>query len=250
MRKWRDQQGGSAAAALARILERGGFPEPCLAEKTEDADRWRRQYFTDLIREDVLGFSRLQEINTMRLFVELLRERVGSPLSLASIARDLAVSPTTLKRYLDILQALYIVFAVLPWHRNLARAILQTPKVYFFDTGLVRGDEGIRLENAVATMLLKQVHFLQDAHGRPAGLHYLRNKDGAEVDFALGDDNQLTHLVECKLSDNSPHRALANFASRFPGVEAIQLVRDLRQEEFRSGIRITDAAEWLAGLAA
>ena len=250
VREWRDQQGGSAAAALARILERGGFPEPCLADKTEDADRWRRQYFTDLIREDVLEFSRLQEINTMRLFVELLRERVGSPLSLASIARDLAVSPTTLKRYLDILQALYIVFAVPPWHRNLARAILQTPKVYFFDTGLVRGDEGIRLENAVATMLLKQVHFFQDVHGRPAGLYYLRTKDGAEVDFALGDDNRLTHLVECKLSDNSPHRALANFASRFPGVEAIQLVRDLRQEEFRSGIRITDAAGWLAGLAA
>lgn len=250
VREWRDQQGGSAAAALARILERGGFPEPCLADKTEDADRWRRQYFTDLIREDVLEFSRLQEINTMRLFVELLRERVGSPLSLASIARDLAVSPTTLKRYLDILQALYIVFAVPPWHRNLARAILQTPKVYFFDTGLVRGDEGIRLENAVATMLLKQVHFFQDVHGRPAGLYYLRTKDGAEVDFALGDDNRLTHLVECKFSDNSPHRALANFASRFPGVEAIQLVRDLRQEEFRSGIRITDAAGWLAGLAA
>ncbi len=248
VREWRDQQGGSAAAALARILERGGFPEPCLAEKTEDADRWRRQYFTDLIREDVLEFSRLQEINTMRLFVELLRERVGSPLSLASIARDLAVSPTTLKRYLDILQALYIVFAVPPWHRNLARAILQTPKVYFFDTGLVRGDEGIRLENAVATMLLKQVHFLQDVQGRPAGLHYLRTKDGAEVDFALGDDNRLTHLIECKVSDNSPHRALANFASRFPGVEAIQLVRDLRQEEYRSGIRITESAEWLAGL--
>lgn len=248
VREWRDQQGGSAAAALARILERGGFPEPCLAEKTEDADRWRRQYFTDLIREDVLEFSRLQEINTMRLFVELLRERVGSPLSLASIARDLAVSPTTLKRYLDILQALYIVFAVPPWHRNLARAILQTPKVYFFDTGLVRGDEGIRLENAVATMLLKQVHFLQDVQGRPAGLHYLRTKDGAEVDFALGDDNRLTHLIECKVSDKSPHRALANFASRFPGVEAIQLVRDLRQEEYRSGIRITESAEWLAGL--
>ena len=45
-------------------------------------------------------------------------------------------------------------------------------------------------------------------------------------------------------------QTLANFASRFPGVEANQLVRDLRQEEYRSGIRITDAAEWLAGLVA
>ncbi|MBL8423865.1 MAG: ATP-binding protein [Candidatus Accumulibacter phosphatis] len=101
-----EQQGGSAAAALDRLLARGGFPEPCLAENPDDADRWRPQYFTDLIREDVVEFSRVHEINTMRLFVELLRERVGPPVSLASIARDLAVSPTTLKRYLDILQAL------------------------------------------------------------------------------------------------------------------------------------------------
>lgn len=250
VREWCEQQGGTPAAALARLMARGGFPEPCLAEQDEEAERWRRQYFTDLIREDVVEFSRLHEVNAMRLFVELLRERVGSPLSLASIARDLAVSPTTLKRYLDILQALYIVFTVQPWHRNVARAILQTPKVYFFDTGLVRGDEGVRLENAVATMLLKHVHFLQDARGKSVGLHYIRTKDGAEVDFALSEDNRLTHLIECKLADNAPHRALAGFAQKFPEAQAVQLVRDLRQEEYRTPVRITHAADWLAELEA
>lgn len=248
VREWCEQQGGTPAAALDRLMTRGGFPEPCLAENPEDADRWRRQYFTDLIREDVVEFSRLHEINTMRLFVELLRERVGSPVSLASMARDLVISPTTLKRYLDILQALYIVFTVQPWHHNVARAILQTPKVYFFDTGLVRGDDGVRLENAVAAMLLKHVHFRQDARGKSAGLHYIRTKDGAEVDFVLSEDNRLTHLIECKLSDSTIHRALASFAGKFPEAEAIQLVRDLRQEEYRNSVRIADAASWLASL--
>lgn len=250
VREWCEQQGGTPAEAMARLMARGGFPEPCLADSSGQADRWRRQYFTDLIREDIVEFSRLHEITAMRLFVEILRERVGSPLSLASIARDLAVSPTTLKRYLDILQALYIVFAVHPWHHNIARAILQTPKVYFFDTGLVRGDEGIRFENAVATMLLKHVHFLQDAHGRNTGLHYVRTKDGAEVDFALSEDTQLTHLIECKLSDSTLHRALANFANKFPDANAIQLVLNLRQEEYRAPVHITDAANWLRELAA
>lgn len=248
VREWCAQQGGEPDAALERLLRRGGFPEPCLAERDDDAERWRRQYFTDLIREDVVEFSRLHEVTAMRLFVELLRERVGSPVSLASIARDLAVSPTTLKRYLDILQALYIVFAVQPWHRNIGRAILQTPKVYFFDTGLVRGDEGVRLENAVATMLLKHVHFRQDALGKAAGLHYIRTKDGAEVDFALSEDDRLTHLIECKLADNKPHRALANLGARFPEAQALQLVRDLRQEEYRAPVHIVHAAAWLAGL--
>ena len=248
--EWCVQQGVDPVTALDHLLERGGFPEPCLAGDAIQADRWRAQYFTDLIREDVLEFSRLHEINTMRLFAELLRERVGSPLSLASIARDLAVAPATLKRYLDILQALFIVFTVHPWHRNVGRAILQTPKVYFFDTGLVRGDQGVRLENAVAGMLLKQAHFLQDSAGREAGLHYIRTKDGAEVDFALSEAGKLTQLIECKLGDNKPHRALGRFAEQFPDAEAVQLVYNLRQEEFRNGITITDAANWLARLAA
>jgi predicted AAA+ superfamily ATPase len=250
VREWCEQQKVDPATALDHLLERGGFPEPCLAADSIQADRWRAQYFTDLIREDVLEFSRLHEINTMRLFVELLRERVGSPLSLASIARDLAVAPATLKRYLDILQALFIVFTVHPWHRNVGRAILQTPKVYFFDSGLVRGDQGVRLENAVAGMLLKQAHFLQDSAGREVDLHYIRTKDGAEVDFAFSEAGKLTQLIECKLGDNKPHRALARFAEVFPDADAVQIVYNLRQEEFRSGITITDAASWLARLAA
>jgi predicted AAA+ superfamily ATPase len=249
VREWCDAQGGSPDAALDRLIERGGFPEPCLAEHPLEADRWRQQYFTDLIREDVVEFSRIHEINTMRLFVELLRERVGAPLSLASIARDLAVSPATLKRYLDILQALYIVFTIQPWHHNIARAILQTPKAYFFDTGLVRGDEGVRFENAVATMLRKHVDFLHDTRGMDAGLHYIRTKDGAEIDFALSEGKRLTHLLECKLTDATPHRALAAFAERFPTARAVQLVRELRQEEGRGRIEVLGAAPWLAGLA-
>jgi predicted AAA+ superfamily ATPase len=250
VREWCEQQGATPDDALRRLLERGGFPEPCLADDAEAADRWRAQYIGDLVREDVLEFSRVQEIGALRLFVDMLRERVGSPLSLASIARDLAVSPVTLRRYLDILQALFIVFTVQPWHRNIARSLLQAPKVYFFDTGLVRGDAGLRLENAVAGMLLKQQHFLIDARGQDAGLHYIRTKDGAEVDFALSRDGALTHLIECKLADAAPHRALLNFAERFAQAEAVQLVQQLRQEEQRGRVRITDAARWLAQLAA
>ena len=250
VREWCQQQQAEPEAALDRLLARGGFPEPCLADDPVQADRWRAQYITDLVREDVLEFSRVQEIGSLRLFVDLLRERVGSPLSLASIARDLALSPTTLKRYLDILQALFIVFTVQPWHRNIARAILQSPKVYFYDTGLVRGDDGLRLENAVAAMLLKHTQFLADAQGQQTALHYVRTKDGAEVDFALSRDGALTHLIECKLADDKPHRALRRFAGEFAQATAVQLVRHLRQEQQVDGLRITATAPWLAALAA
>jgi predicted AAA+ superfamily ATPase len=248
VREWCIQTGASPDAALTHLLERGGFPEPCLAENNEQAERWRRQYFDGLVRDDVLEFSRIQEVHAIRLFAQLLRQRVGSPLSLASISRDLGVSPTTLKKYLEILEALYIVFVVRPWHDNIARAVLQTPKVYFFDTGLVEGDDGIRFENLVATALLKHVQWQHDAQGREVQLHYIRTKDGAEVDFAISEKNQLTHLIECKLGDDKPHRALKRFAEQHPQAAAVQVVRDLRHSFEVHGIEIRRADDWLMAL--
>ena len=250
VREWCDHTGAEPEAALAHLLERGGFPEPCLAPDATEAQRWRRQYFDGLVRNDVLEFSRIQEVAAIRLFAEMLRTRVGSPLSLASIARDLAVSPVTLKKYLAILEALYIVFVVRPWHHNIGRSVLQAPKVYFFDNGLVEGDEGIRFENLMATALLKQVQWQHDVLGQEAGLHYLRTKDGAEVDFAISEGKRLTQLVECKLSDDKPHRALLRFASEQGPVQAVQVVRNLRHSFLVGAVEVVQASVYLRGLAA
>ena len=250
VREWCEQTGAQADAALTHLLERGGFPEPCLAESLEQAERWRRQYFDGLVRDDVLEFSRIQEVNTIKLFAQMLRGRVGSPLSLASIARDLAVSPVTLKKYLDILEALFVVFVVRPWHDSIARSVLQAPKVYFYDTGLVEGDEGIRFENLMATALLKHVQWQHDVLGQETGLHYIRTKDDAEVDLALSEQKQLTQLVECKLSDDKPHRGLRRFALQHPAAQANQVVRNLRHSYNLGDLSLRRADEFLNGLLA
>ncbi|MDP1524855.1 MAG: ATP-binding protein [Rhodocyclaceae bacterium] len=248
VREWCQHAGVTPALALAHLMQRGGFPEPCLATSDQEAERWRLQYATDLVREDVLEFSRLQEVTVMRLFLDMLRERVGSPLSLASLARDLAVAPATLKRYLDILEALFIVFAVRPWHHNIGRAMLQTPKIYFYDNGMVRGDAGVRFENTVAGMLLKHCQFRRDALGRETGLHYIRTKDGAEVDFALSEDGAISQLVECKWADAALHRPLLRFAEQFPQAGAVQLVAQLHQESQHGRIQVRHAGTWLNDL--
>ena len=248
VREWSEQVQVLPRTALTHLLARGGFPEPALAASPDDAQRWRNDYFAGMVREDVLEFSRLQEINTMRLFADMLRSRVGSPLSLASLSRDLNVSSVTLDKYLDILEALFIVFVVRPWHRNIARATLQAPKVYFYDTGLVLGDDGIRFENLVACHLLKNVQWQQDTRGSAVDLHYIRTKDEADVDFCLSDGDTLTHLVECKLSDTKPHRALARFADQWPQAQAVQLLRECKAEADMGRLQIRDAALWLAAL--
>ena len=243
-------QGVSAAQALARLLDRGGFPEPCLTERAADANRWRAQYATDLLREDVLDFSRVHEVRALQLLFELLRERVGSPVKLSNLAQALQISPTTAARYVEILEALYIVFRVTPWHRDVARSLLKEPKIYFLDTGLVKADAGIKLENAVAAMLLKHCHHRQDAEGKPVALHTIRDKEGHEIDFVLAEGHTVTDLVEVKLGDPTPSAYLHRMAERFAPARAVQIVAELRQPAQHGRVEVASADGWLAGLAA
>ena len=180
----------------------GGFPEPLLSshnfekEKTlVESARWHKQYFSDIMREDILEFSRIHEINTMKLLIQLLRFRVGSPLSYNALAEDLQVSPNTIKKYIQILESLYIIFLIHPFHRNIARSLLKEPKVYFYDTAFIDGDEGIKLENTSAVCLLKYIQFQQDAKGEDVDLFYLKTKEKKEVDFVITRDDKPIQLV-------------------------------------------------------
>lgn len=243
--------------AIELLNSFGGFPEPLLngvnleSEKAKiESARWKNQYYSDIIREDILEFSRIGEIKTMKTLMQMLRTKVGSPLSFNSIANDLQASPNTIKKYIQILESLYIIFLVTPFHKNIARSILKEPKIYFYDTSFVEGDEGIKLENTCAVSLLKHVQFLFDAKGEKISLHYLRTKDNKEVDFAVSRNGELSQIIEVKLSDNKLSSSLKYFANRFKAVEAIQLVHNLKQNERRDGIDILRASDWLGGLAA
>jgi predicted AAA+ superfamily ATPase len=236
--------------ALGLLNRLGGFPEPFLSGSDSEAARWRNQYYTDLIREDILEFSRIHEIKAIRLLVELLRERVGSPLSYNSIAEDLQVAPNTVRKYVEILESLCIIFLVRPFHSNIARAVLKEPKAYFFDSGYVKGDEGLKLENTCAVCLLKHVHYLQDTAGQDISLQYVRTRDGREVDFAICKEDRIATLLEVKLTDNRPSSNLHYFHPKIPDAVSIQLVQNLRQEESVNGVSVVAAGRWLSTLEA
>jgi DNA-binding Lrp family transcriptional regulator len=164
-----------------------------------------------LVRADILDFETIHDLRAMMLLLAMLRQRVGSPVSHTSIARDIGISPSTVIKYLQILEALYIIFRVTPWSYNIARSLLKEPKIYFFDTGMVDGTAGVRFENFMAVSLLKHLYGLADYRGEETGLFYVRTKDGREVDFCLVKKNSPETLLECKTSEKtvSPQRAMA-----------------------------------------
>lgn len=237
----------SESISIDKLIERGGFPEPYFAEKAVDADRWRLQYINSLLSTDVLEFDSIQNIKAMKLVFELLRSRVGSPVSYQSLAEDVAVSPHTIKKYIQILEALFIVFSVSPYSKNIARSLLKEPKIYFYDTGLVQGDDGAKLENLVAIGLLKHAFGKTDSLGQEITLHYLRTKEGCEVDFALASAGVLEVMIEVKLSDAAPAKSLIKFCEKY-GYPACQIVKSLRHEYQQKGVRILKAEQFLSNL--
>lgn len=232
---------------LDRLIKRGGFPEPYLAEEDSHADRWRMQYVDGLIRTDILDFEKIRDLKAIETTLELLRRRVGSPVSVSSLSEDLACSPHTIKRYIDILEALYIIFRVTPYINNIARSILKEPKIYFYDTGLVIGDEGARFENMMAISLLKHCHFIEDYKGKRASVHYLRTKEKKEVDFALAVEGEEILLLEVKVSDKKISPALIYFHNKYQ-LPAIQVVKNLKQGFKDSTIEVHPAFDFLRGL--
>jgi predicted AAA+ superfamily ATPase len=232
---------------LDHFLQRGGFPEPFLAKDPVDADRWRLQYVDSLLRIDTLEFEQIQNVNAIRLVFELLRERVGSPISYTSIAEDVAIAPNTVKKYIQILEALYVVFRVTPFSRNIARSLLKEPKIYFFDTALVNGSEGARFENFIATCLLKHVVGKIDYEAKEYSLQYLQTKERQEVDFAIVKSGRVEQIVEAKVSNHSIGQGLAYFHEKYQ-LPATQIVKELKREKQDKGIAIVDARSFLKNL--
>lgn len=235
-----------AVKTINDLMTFSGFPEPFLKQSEDTYNIWRKTHQDIILRQDLLDLENISSIQSIETLVALLKKRVGSPVSYTSLARDLQVSPNTVKSWLLILENLFMIFKVTPYHRNVARAILKEPKYYFFDTASVKGDKGVRFENLVACALLKELQFLEDTKGIDYGLHYVKTSNGNEVDFLITINDEVTHLIEVKYTDSKLSKNLNYFHQKFPNALAIQLVKEInRNYTYPNGCKVIQAAEWL-----
>ncbi|MCX6117575.1 MAG: ATP-binding protein [Proteobacteria bacterium] len=235
----------SAQEAFERLMIRGGFPEPFFADHNMDADRWRLSHLDSMLREDLRDLVVIQDIKSLEYLVDRLASQVGSPVSYQSLAEDVGVSAPTIKRWISVLESIYVIFAIQPWTKKVKGSLLKQPKIYFFDTGRIPENlESARFENLVANHLLKHQQFLEDTRGVRGSLCYLRNKKGLEVDFLLVEKSQPTIMVECKLTateDVNFHHFASVGAKNRPVLLIRNNCRDLTYETWDQ----KNAAVWL-----
>ena len=235
--------------ALERLMTIGGFPEPFLENDINYYNRWKKTHLDIILRQDLIDLESVRDIQGIETLIHLLKSRVGSIVSYSSLARDLEKDHKTIKKWLTLLENLYVIFPVRPWHKNIARAILKEPKYYFYDTGQILGDEGMCLENVVATALQKELDYLTDVYGYTASLHFIQNKQKQEIDFAIQINDKITHFFEVKLSDTSLSRNFHQMLVRYPDTIKIQLVKNIEKEKtFPGGEEIRNVANYLTNL--
>lgn len=244
----RELDGQKYKDPVARLIDRGGFPEPFLAEDVYGSQRWRKQYIDGLIREDILDFERIHDLRAMQLLLKLLQGRVGSPVSFVSLAREIGIALSTVLKYIQILEALYIIFRITPFSHSIARSLLKEPKIYFFDAAMTDDASGARFENSMAVSLLKHVYGLIDYRGENWNLQYIRTKEGREVDFCLVLDDRIDTMIECKVSESQRSPQLFYFNDRYD-FRGIQVVQELRHErKTDKNIEVRCASQYLKEL--
>jgi predicted AAA+ superfamily ATPase len=213
-----------AAEALERVERFTGFPEPLFAGRIERLTRWRRMRRALVIREDLRDLTRIRELGLIDLLVELLPERVGSPLSVNALREDLGVAFETAKAWLATLARLYFLFEIRPFAGKLARTLRREAKVYLFDPTEIE-DRGARFENLIALHLLKLVDDWNDRGLGDFTLWYVRDKERREVDFLVTNRRRPYLLAETTITTDAPSAALRYFRDRLRPRHAIQVVR-------------------------
>ena len=189
----------------------------------------------------------IRDFSTFQLLADLLPERVGSPLSLNALREDLEVSHRALSHWMEVLERLYHVCRIRPFAGTRARVLTKMPKAYLWDWSLV-AEPGPRFENLVAMHLLKLCHFLEDVEGHAVALHYVRDRDGREVDFLVSRGRKPWLAVEAKLSQGRVDPALVYLRERLRIPFAYQVSLEGTRDFVEDGVRILPASRFLAAL--
>ncbi len=179
---------------LARRLVAGGYPEP-LARTPARARQWHRQYVRSIVDRDVLDVGRVRDADGVAHLLRLLAVRNGELLNTAGLSRELGLHRATVREYIAVLERLFLVRRLLPWHRNVGRRLVRTPKMHMVDSGLAASLAGLgpgdwigkrdRMGHLLESFVTQQLVTLAGWTDPDLRFWHFRDRDGREVDLVM-----------------------------------------------------------------
>jgi len=217
-------------------LMNGGYPEIQTLPSERRKNAWFNSYLTTILQRDVKDISRIESVHELPRLLALIAAQSGSLFNMSSLSRDAGLVTMTLKRYISLLEATFIVKRLPAWFKNIGKRLIKAPKMYLNDTGLLSyliGVDQQRLkrdpqivgrlfENYVMQELFKQASW---SHVQPK-IYYYRSTAGREVDFVL--ENRAGEIVGIEAK-----AAATVTSSDFSGIIELQ---NLSGQAFKRGI--------------
>lgn len=174
---------------------------PRVYDQNQNPSKAYRNYIQTYVERDLKQILALKNLNSFEVFLKLLAGRVGQIINLNSLSNDVGVSSTTLKHWLSILEASFIIFILNPYYENFGKRLIKSPKIYFTDVGVVSYLLGIEnqeqvgrdplignlFENMVVLELIKQ----RLNKGLDPNVYFFRDNNKKEVDLIFKQQNKL-----------------------------------------------------------
>lgn len=221
--------GEVGAEEQERLWLRGGLPLAYLPDDDEDSLVWRRQFIRTFLERDVPQFGVRVPSATLLRFWTMLAHSHAQTWNAAELARSLGAGESTVRRYLELLESLFLVRALPPWHANVGKRQVKAPRVMLRDSGLLHALLGLRSRLDVLShpkcgaswegFVVEQVL----AAVRPDEAYFWASHGGAEIDLVLRHRGRLFG-VECKRTDAPRMTPSVRHALSDLGLERVSIV--------------------------
>ncbi|MBI9082226.1 MAG: ATP-binding protein [Desulfobacterales bacterium] len=213
----------STEAGFVHACLTGSFPEP-VTHPLIDTETWYGSYVQTYLERDIRSIYNIGSLRDFQRFMQLLAARCSQILNLSEFANALGITVPTVKKWISILEACRIIYLLPPYHSNLGKRITKSPKIYFFDCGLVCYLTGLKdsnhlMQGPMAGALFEN-YCVQETlkiyfnNGRQPKLYFLRTNNNLEIDLIIERSYQEILPVEIKLS-KTPNLRMAGNMDRF-----------------------------------
>ncbi len=245
------------APSIEGYMVRGGYPR--LYDVDVPADVYYSGYVDTYLERDVAGYLDVRNLSSFRTFLSLCAQNAGNLLNVTRLASDAGVSSATARAWLSMLESSYVVFLLRPYHASVRKRLTKTPKLYFYDSGLLCyllriADMGRLLTADALGMVFENLVVSETAkrhlnHGKNPELFFYRDDSKVEVDLLDFTDVDNPWAVEIKASETY-HSKYARSVARIG--EEIGVPEDNRavvlrvREAYRAdGVKVIPAQDWL-----
>ena len=216
-------------SALWKRLLDGWYPEPA-SGRPADVQLWHTSYVSTYLERDVRTARNIGDLTQFQSFLRALAARCAQLLNITDLARDLGVAPNTVRGWLSVLEATYQVYIVRPYHTNIGKRLVKTPKVFFTDTGVLCHLTGIQAPDQLAqgptagavfeAAVLGEIIKTMRNRGEEPAIYFWRTSNGTEVDIVIESRGKLIPL-EVKLSQ-TPKPSMAYGINRFREIYGVR----------------------------